>query len=272
MSKIFLIKPRYLTPGFQAITQPLGLLYIAACLREKGHQLKIHDCAEDHKDLRMLKNILNDWNPDFVGISIVVMELEQTAKIMKFIRERLPHVPVTFGGPWPSANPERSIEEYGADYVVMGEGEKVFPELIDALNKHISAESIPGVAMMIDGRIKKNEVHYLNEDELNNLPHPAWDLLNHDLYAKTISFAAVGTRPYMVMITSRGCPYHCAYCHQTMGKVFRKRSVESVLAEIKELKTRYGIDDFEIVDDCFNLDRPRMHKTFFMALSKGWEI
>ena len=71
--------------------------------------------------------------------------------------------------------------------------------------------------------------------------------------------ASVGCRPYMSIVTSRGCPYQCAYCHQTMGKVFRKRSAESVLAEMEELRFKHGFKEFEIVDDCFNLDRERMY-------------
>jgi len=70
--------------------------------------------------------------------------------------------------------------------------------------------------------------------------------------------AGVGFRPYMTIVTSRGCPYKCVYCHQTMGKVFRCRSAESVLAELQELHFKHGFKEFEIVDDCFNLDRERI--------------
>jgi radical SAM superfamily enzyme YgiQ (UPF0313 family) len=179
---------------------------------------------------------------------------------MKIIREVLPDVPVTFGGPWPSANPEESMKTFGADFVVIGEGELVFPQLIEAINKGLPTDSIPGTASMVDGNVKINQGRYLSEDELNALPFPAWELLDHKLYAKMHSFIGVGCRPYMSIVTSRGCPYHCAYCHQTMGKVFRKRSAESVLAEMEELHFRHGFKEFEIIDDCFNLDRKRMYE------------
>jgi anaerobic magnesium-protoporphyrin IX monomethyl ester cyclase len=111
---------------------------------------------------------------------------------------------------------------------------------------------------MVDGRIKINSANRLTEDELNTLPFPAWELLDHKIYAKKPSIAAVGRRPYMSIITSRGCPYKCAYCHQTMGKVFRRRSAESVLAEMEELRFKHGFKEFEFIDDCFNLDQERM--------------
>jgi anaerobic magnesium-protoporphyrin IX monomethyl ester cyclase len=259
MSKILLIKPRFLRLEFQFITHPVGLMYIGAVLKKAGHELKIHDCYRDYRNLHILRRTINNWKPDFIGISIIVTEIEQTKRIMGIIHETLPDVPVTFGGPWPSANPEEAIKKFGANFVVLGEGEKVFPKLIEAVIQGRPTESIPGTASMVDGNVIVNPGQQLTEDEMNALPFPAWELLDHSLYAKTPSFANVGCRPYMTIITSRGCPFKCSYCHQTMGKVFRKRTAESVLAEMKELRFQYGFKEFEIVDDCFNLDRERMN-------------
>jgi radical SAM superfamily enzyme YgiQ (UPF0313 family) len=239
--------------------QPMGLMYIGATLKQSGHELKIHDCALDYKNLQILRHTITDWKPDFIGISIIITELEKTKNIMAIIRELLPEVPVTFGGPWPSANPEEAITIYGADFVVLGEGELVFPEMIDAINKHLPTNSIPGTASRVHGNVKINSGRLLTEDELNTLPFPAWELLDHKLYAKMYTGAGVGRRPYMALVTSRGCPYRCVYCHQTMGKVFRKRSAKSVLAEMEELRFKFGFKEFEIIDDCFNQDRERMY-------------
>ncbi len=260
MSRILLIKPRFFVTHYhQTATQPMGLMYIAAMLKKAGHEPKIHDCILDYKSLQVLRNSIKNWQPDFIGISIIITELEQTKKIMELIRDILPDIPVIFGGPWPSSNPEESIKKFGADFVVIGEGELVFPELIEAVNKGLPTESIPGTASLIQGKVKINPKEQLSEDQLNSLPFPAWELLDHSLYKGAVSFASVGYRRYMSIITSRGCPYKCIYCHQTMGKVFRKRSAQSVLDEIEELYFRHGFKDFEIVDDCFNLDRDRMN-------------
>jgi radical SAM superfamily enzyme YgiQ (UPF0313 family) len=120
-------------------------------------------------------------------------------------------------------------------------------------------DSIPGTASIVNGYLEINSGNQMTENELNALPFPAWELLHHKLYAKSPSFATVGCRTYMSIVTSRGCPYKCAYCHQTLGKFFRKRSAESVLAEMEELRFKHGFKDFEILDDCFNLDRERMY-------------
>jgi radical SAM superfamily enzyme YgiQ (UPF0313 family) len=234
-------------------------MYIGAALKKAGHEPKIHDCALDCGDLHILRRTITDWKPDFIGISIIISELEHAKRIMRVIREILPDVPVTFGGPWPSANPEEAIMKFGANFVVLGEGELVFPKLIEAIIQGRPTESIPGTASMADGNVKVTPGQQLTEDELNALPFPAWELLDHSLYAKTPSFANVGCRPYMTIITSRGCPFKCAFCHQTMGKVFRKRTAESVLSEMKELRFQHGFKEMEIVDDCFNLDHERMY-------------
>ncbi len=259
MSKVLLIKPRFFCLEFQAITHPMGLLYIGAMLKKTGHEPRIHDCTLDYNDLHILKHTIKEWKPDFIGISIIITELEQTKIIMSIIHDVLPDIPVIFGGPWPSSNPQKAIKTFGADFVVAGEGELAFPELIDAINNGLPTASITGTASMVDGHVIVNPVKQLTENELNALPFPAWELLDHEPYAKMLSAASVGRRPYMTIITSRGCPFQCAYCHQTMGKTFRKRTAESVLAEMEELRFQHGFKEFEIIDDCFNLDRKRMH-------------
>jgi len=156
MSRILLIKPRFFT-GFwhqESVTQPMGLMYISAVLKSDKHELRIHDCGSDHQDLKTLKRTITDWQPDFIGISIIVTEVDETRRVMGIIRKIMPVVPVIFGGPWPSANFTEAIREFGADFVVIGEGELVFKQLIDAVNNGLSTESIAGTASLINGEIK----------------------------------------------------------------------------------------------------------------------
>lgn len=260
MAKILLVKPRFFEDFWfeESITQPMGLLYIGAALKKAGHEPRLHDCGLDDQDHSMLKSILMEWKPDIIGISLIITEVEPTKRIMQIIRKMTPDIPVVFGGPWPTANPEESLQTPGADFIVLGEGELVFPQLVNAIINRQPTEAMSGTASVVNGNVKINAGRFLTEDELNRLPFPAWELLNHQLYAQMRSMPGVGCRPYMSIVTSRGCPYRCIYCHQTMGKVFRKRSAESVLAEMEELRFKHGFKEFEILDDCFNLDRKRM--------------
>ena len=82
--------------------------------------------------------------------------------------------------------------------------------------------------------------------------------LDRRLQARKRPLSSVGKRRHMLLFTSRGCPFKCIYCHEVQGKKFRARSPENVLKEMHTLKTQWGINDFEVVDDIFNFDRGRM--------------
>lgn len=237
----------------------MGLMCIASTLREAGHDVRIHDCVDDPETLDSLDKVLSSFNPGYVGISVIVSEKDAASRVVNTVKRIVPDAVVIFGGPWPSTNYEKSLREMGADFVVVGEGERTTPELIDAIEHGRAPSSVPGTASLNNGELVFTFRPALTSIELDDLPLPAWDLIDKRLYDRRISIAGVGRRPYMSVVTSRGCPFRCAYCHQTMGKHFRSRSAQSVLTELAELKSRYGLDEFEIIDDCFNLDRPRMH-------------
>ncbi|HOC99804.1 MAG TPA: radical SAM protein [Myxococcota bacterium] len=262
MSRVLLIKPRYIGPEFQSVSHPLGLMHIAAALRPSGHDVRIHDCASSPFRHRRLAELINAWRPELVGISLIVSELDTAASVTSVVRNSLPGTPIVLGGPWPSANPDAAIERFGADFVVAGEGEIVFPALVEAIRDgHAPSDitrDIPGVFCRVDGITTGSRAGILTEEQLETLGFPAWDLIDRRIYARIPSMAGTGCGDYMTVMTSRGCPFMCAYCHQTLGKRFRARSAESVLAELDELHGRFGYSEFEIVDDCFNLDRERM--------------
>lgn len=76
----------------------------------------------------------------------------------------------------------------------------------------------------------------------------------------------------MSIETARGCPYKCAWCHRSMGERFRPHSPGYVVSLLEELKRDYGVDDFLIVDDMFNLDDDRMTRIFTGVLEKGLDV
>jgi anaerobic magnesium-protoporphyrin IX monomethyl ester cyclase len=100
-------------------------------------------------------------------------------------------------------------------------------------------------------------------EDLDSLPFPAWDLPDLPAYSRIQNMNGwrKGKR-YSAIFTSRGCPYSCGYCHDIFGRKVRWRSPENVLAEIDLLRSRYGVDEFQIFDDIFNLDKERMRKIF----------
>jgi radical SAM superfamily enzyme YgiQ (UPF0313 family) len=160
-------------------------------------------------------------------------------------------------------------EEPSLDVVVRGEGENTIPELVDKDNKNLSG--IKGIAFRDDGRIVLTEPRPYIQD-LDALPFPAWDLVDLKLYARFRSMASVGLRKYMTIFTSRACPYRCIYCHNLFGKNYRTRSPENVLNEMEILVKDHGVEEFEILDDIFNLDIPRAHAICDLIIKKKLKI
>jgi len=95
-------------------------------------------------------------------------------------------------------------------------------------------------------------------EDLDSLPMPAYDLIDVKAYWKCQTSVPVARRHYATLITSRGCPYRCIWCHNIFGKRIRMHSAERVLDEMGHLHTTYGVDDFDIEDDTFNFDRERV--------------
>jgi radical SAM superfamily enzyme YgiQ (UPF0313 family) len=116
---------------------------------------------------------------------------------------------------------------------------------------------VDGIAYRSNGTILVTKPRSFIED-LDSLPLPAWDLIDVKEYARyaTMSNSRKG-RYVACLVTSRGCPYGCIYCHKLHGKQFRSRSPDNVFAEIRLLHDQYGVTEFQILDDIFNFDLER---------------
>jgi len=204
-----------------------------------------------------------------VGFGAITFEAGALATMVRATRQSFPDARIVVGGPHPSAYPHRCVDLPGVDGVVVGEGERTLPELLRAWDAGRDGRDVPGTAWR-DG--PQGMVLAPPRDpigDLDTLPLPAWDLLDLDLYRHRPSMANVGFRRYLPIVTSRGCPFRCSYCHQVHGKVFRARSASSVLAEMDEAWERFRIRDFEVVDDVFNLDRGRAAAILEGVASRG---
>lgn len=259
MARVLLAKARRFGYGQREIVAPLGVMYIAAVLREAGHEVSIYDPAHRWNDTKAFRDVLLERRPDVVGISGLTYEGQVLEGMARVSKQTLPGVPVMVGGPHPTAYPERCAAQDGIDYVVLGEGEATAVELVATLTRGGDPRSVAGLAFWDD---RREEVVFTSDrasiEDVDGLPFPAWDLVDLDTYFKSDSVSGQGRRRHMVTFTSRGCPFKCIYCHEVQGKRFRARSPDSVLSEMRVLRERYGVNDFEIVDDIFNFDRHRM--------------
>jgi radical SAM superfamily enzyme YgiQ (UPF0313 family) len=270
--RVLLIKSCPNDPTSRQVNHPLGLMSIAAYLREKYHyDVKIEDIRVTRKDRFGLESAIRLYAPDIVGISALTFESVAIPWITEIVKRVSANAPVIIGGPHATAYPERVLEIPGIDYAVVGEGEVVAGQLIERLLDHGDISEIKGIVYKRGNQIIMTGRGDFIED-INDLPMPAYDLIPIETYGKFDRMSRAGKGKFMCIFSSRGCPYHCIYCHKIFGKVFRGRTAENLFKEFKYLYDTYGIRDFEVLDDIFNFDKERLLDFCDRIINSGMKI
>jgi len=223
---------------------PLGLLYVAAYAEKEGHQVAVRDLA-----VRRKREEVDFKKYDMVGISTDTTRHRQALQLAK--KAKANGCTVVMGGPHPGYVDEEILSTHRVDFIVHGEGEITFSELVAALeNKNGQFDSIQGISFLSNGKLVRTPPRPFIEN-LDSLPFPARHLVRMDDYRRT----KLGSRDITPLVTSRGCPYQCAFCASShfFGTKVRARSVASVLTELEEIDHRYHFNAAAFVDDTFNL-------------------
>lgn len=255
---------------------PLGLMYLASFIRQKGFRdIKIIDARRKRLSDEALKDEIEKFNPNIVGITGLHFESTKLHNVAKLVKSYNKEAIVVIGGPYSSCDYRRALEDSSIDYAVIGEGEESFYDLIKNISEQKSIEGLKGIAYSYKGEFRYTPREKYIED-LDYIPQPAWDMVSLEEYfdSKRLSIG----NPLQVeekavpIFTSRGCPFGCYYCHNLFGKKVRFRSPQNVIDEISYLVSKYGVKEIEILDDVFNIDKQRAKKICDMILEKGIEI
>ena len=247
---VLLVNPN---SGYQVQIEsaPLGLLSIAAYLKERGFHVRMCDRKIGKNPL---KKAVRGFQPDAVGISVAHMEdIHDGVRVSRWFRAR--GIPVIWGGQFSSLIPDMILREGGADYVVLGEGEITFCELLRAIERKSEAAQVKGVAYLeLPGAVRRTPAREFAD--LADFPVTDWSFINLREYF--FSDLVVGRRKMLCLYSSKGCPGNCTFCY---NKDFhhskcRKRPDGHVIREIEQLVTEYGMDGIIFVDDdMFGADR-----------------
>lgn len=270
----------------QGKSPPLGAMYLAGSLRkhyDEGMDIRILDMGVSRRPFLELESTLKEFQPDFVGFSALSYEAKDMHTCAEIVGDICPDAFVAAGGPHATSFYDKVLNDKNFDSVVIGEGEETIVELFKAVEARGdsplyggSAESLKNVKGLAF-RDEKGEI-VLNEPRLpikdvDSIPFPSWDLVNLDAYSHMASmndfYAAL---PYMVVFTSRSCPYRCNYCHQIFGKGFNARSPENVVEEIEILTKEVGVKEIQIIDDIFNFDIERASKICDLIVERGIKV
>ncbi|MFP4081647.1 MAG: B12-binding domain-containing radical SAM protein [Candidatus Aminicenantes bacterium] len=235
---------------------PLGLCYIAAVLLARGHPVKILDCAAENISLSQLQKEVQEFKPGLVGVTSTTVSYEAARKAVHAVKEVDHGIKTVLGGAHLSALPQATMaEDENIDIGIFGEGEYSLLEVVDRLERRESLVYVEGTIVRQDGCLKMNKARDPVKN-LDEIPFPARHLLKDlRLYSHT---PFRGAKFMTTMITSRGCPFQCGFCDQSVfGRVWRYHSPEYVVDEISYLKETYGIDFVSFEDDNFMLSKKR---------------
>jgi radical SAM superfamily enzyme YgiQ (UPF0313 family) len=267
-ARVVLLEPPYvfwdramdrIREGEESITG-WGVLVLASVLRNHGYEVAIVDAKAGGVTLEDAVRRVADLQPDVLGVSATTISITNGARIAAAVRRKLPRLTTVVGGPHVSAIPEATLARFPEfDYGIVGEGERVFPELLDAL----AAGRAPGGLLGVVSRDGAGTVcaspraPYV--EDLDALPFPAWDLLG-DAFPHRFGPSIFNYRrtPVASIVTSRGCPFSCSFCDRsTSGKLGRYHGVEYVMELCHDLAAR-GVRHVLIYDDLFTVKKRRV--------------
>jgi radical SAM superfamily enzyme YgiQ (UPF0313 family) len=256
----------------RGFSPPLGLLYIAGYLEENSnHNIMVIDSQVEKLDYDSLRARISSANPDVVGLTTMTLTLIDVIKTVSLVKEINKDIIIVLGGPHVHLFPEETISLKGVNYLVLGEGEEAFKELLDYVDNVSQLRKIQGLVFKDNGNIINTGIRPPIKN-LDKLPFPTRHLIPYKKYNSLLSKGKITT----TIITSRGCPFKCTFCDRPhLGKKFRARSAKNIVDEIEEC-TNMGIYEYLFYDDTFTLNKERAidvcKEIIRRKLNIGWDI
>jgi len=249
---------------------PLGILSVAAALREAGHDVTLLDGAFYTQE-EMVRKIA-DMDPGFVGFYLTTFLWRNANSIAEQLKREMPDLLIVVGGPLASGWRDRVLRETDLfDAVTFGEGEETAADLADALTYGRDLSTVRSIAYREDGEVKKTRVRPPLAD-LDALPFPARDLLG-DVKKYVPPLGTYKRLPAMYMYTSRGCNGQCIFCWQLNAEGdIRTQSAERVLAELDHIYETYKLKEIRFFDDNFTYDKERIHKILDGIIERDYDL
>jgi len=280
--KIALIQPPLLDVSGKKISTrvevevPLGIAYLTAVLERDGHECLVMDailegygqvfehrgCQAFGLDYQQIAQRVVDADVRLVFISCIFFNQRSSAlEVARQIRELNPGIKIVAGGIGAFVNPEWMLEGGFVDVVVIGEGEETCCRLAKLFSDsdETSLAAVDGIAYLAETQLVINPKRKYIAD-LDCLPSPAFHHFDLEkLFRVGVPFGNKRHQRYLNLLTSRGCPFDCVFCaaHNIWARQIRYRSAESILAEIRQVKDRYGIEEVHFSDENLTLDRQR---------------
>lgn len=247
---------------------PLGPAYVAAILRQAGHEVQAIDAAvEGFYDVEpfVFNTHIFGLNPERTvamiapDTEVICISLMYTnswyldREVIALARRRFPQAIILGGGEHATAVPQYCFDTApGLDYIVMGEGEASVADLLDCVARGEQPQDIARVAYRTDAGIRVNTFsrRIKRVTEVDKLPWPAWDLFPLDKYFNYKVTYGVYRGNNLPILASRGCPYDCTFCSSPLmwGKKYELREVKDVVDEMEYYYKTWQVVSFDFFD------------------------
>jgi anaerobic magnesium-protoporphyrin IX monomethyl ester cyclase len=262
--KILIINPPHLSIGSRLAGEhlpPLGLLSIGGPLIDAGYEVELLDADYYNYKIDILVKMIVDKLPDVImlGHSGSTSAQPIINDITRLVKQQNNGIKTIIGGVFPTYHWKEILETNPQiDYIVCGEGEEICLNLIKILENNLCPELVKGIAFNWNSKPHKT----LTAEIIKNLDNyrVGWELM------KEYHYTYWGKRKAVVIQFSRGCPYPCTYCGQSLfWKQWRHRNPQLLADEIEMLHKTYGIEVFNFADENPS-SNPKAWKEFLEAL------
>jgi len=238
---------------------PLGLLYIASSVRSKRKDdIRVIDAfCENLTPDALLERVVRE-KPDVFGLNCSTHTFLEAIGMLRRMKTALPDTKLVLGGYHATFAASRIIRDYPfIDYIVKGEGEVSFPQLLGCIEQGASPTEVSGMCYMDNGRLVENPFKLI--EDLDSLPFPARELTGGFEYGYYYQNIKLTFGKFTTICTSRGCPFKCTYCScaELSLRKWRPRSAQNVVDELEKIYND-GYQCCVLVDDNFTNRRQRV--------------
>lgn len=236
-------------PEIFPVQMSMGVAYLSAVLKQGGHSTALI-CPHSFSE-KSVSDKVDSFKPDLVLVSSVTDQMGLAEKIIGFIHDKY-QLPIVLGGVHATVAPEECINLKGLLGICIGEGEHAVLEFVEALEKKRDYSRIKNFWLKTGDKVVKNPLRPLIQD-LDALPFPDRELFD----------GLINTADELEFTGSRGCPFQCSYCvnkvlmnvYHSCDRYVRFRTVDNLLAEIKQALKKYKTAKILFHDDTFTLDK-----------------
>ncbi len=244
--KCVLIDPPEQSTQMHEVYPPLGLLYIAAVLKQ--NDIDVHLIESRSRGLlsnEVIEEVRKE-NPNFVGITAITARINSALYLSAKVKEINPNIKVILGGPHVHFEHRDIINCPSVDFCVRGEGEITALELLKVVSNHSNLREVKGITFKEGDEVFVTPNRPFVRD-LDRLPFPDRGLLQSPAYRGLWTEGET----FSPMLATRGCPYLCQFCDAPAiwGRVHRRRSVANVLDELEQIYNEFGVRYVRFVDD-----------------------